>query len=411
MRYTVNDLNAKIRSYTSHLKYVGSVLKSCKKCINGVKGSCCLINTPHFDMVWGFPVDSLHCIYLGVTKQFWEYWTNYDCQFYLPPKKQKEINERIKLCKLPEEIHREFRPFKPKIKHKGTEMKTWLLFLSIPCLEGILSEEALLHFSILVKCVFILNKISISEENLINCYADLFQFVRECQLLYGKNFMTFTIHSLLHMCNSVRKSGPLWSTSMFEFESMMHEFQQYAHSPKGVDSQVVKNILQKNILKWHILPNLPKDKIPAKFLENLLYKNVHKRYDPLPILSNEKESQCGKTTYHRSILKGVTYTGMTYCESFKKCDAVVILKNCKIIEIVHFYKEADNCCYLKGKVLKISNISQTIKLPHLWKIVPNNECMDEYVHEPLINIDRKCVYIDLRTVKYVGVMPNNFEVQ
>ncbi|KAM7286356.1 hypothetical protein ISCGN_030178 [Ixodes scapularis] len=44
--------------------------------VNGVKGPSPLATQPNFDLVWGFNVDYMHCVLLGVARQFTEYLLN-----------------------------------------------------------------------------------------------------------------------------------------------------------------------------------------------------------------------------------------------------------------------------------------------------------------------------------------------
>ena len=42
--------------------------------------------------------------------------------------------------------------------------------------------------------------------------------VGTCDRLYGPKFITFNVHQLLHLPQSVRQWGPLWAHSVFPFE-------------------------------------------------------------------------------------------------------------------------------------------------------------------------------------------------
>lgn len=54
--------------------------------VEGVKGVSALAAVPNFDPVWGYPVDYMHCVLLGVTRQITELLvasSNSECQFYI----------------------------------------------------------------------------------------------------------------------------------------------------------------------------------------------------------------------------------------------------------------------------------------------------------------------------------------
>ncbi|KYN30395.1 hypothetical protein ALC56_15325, partial [Trachymyrmex septentrionalis] len=58
------------------------------------------------------------------------------------------------------------------------------------------------------------------------CKIDLIQFVCEIEILYGKNAMTFNMHSLLHIVYNVCMSGPLWAISAFPYENEIFHLKQ-----------------------------------------------------------------------------------------------------------------------------------------------------------------------------------------
>lgn len=63
--------------------------------VRGVKGPSPLINLPGFDIVWSFTPDYMHCVLLGVSRQFLELWlSNVGETYYIgTPQIIKEIDE------------------------------------------------------------------------------------------------------------------------------------------------------------------------------------------------------------------------------------------------------------------------------------------------------------------------------
>lgn len=83
------------------------------------------------------------------------------------------------------------------------------------------------------------NRITIAEidksEKLLNEFADEFEY------LYGKDAITMNIHMLRHYGHVVRKGGPLWSQSMFSFESCIGYYLKSVIAPvHGID-QIAEN--------------------------------------------------------------------------------------------------------------------------------------------------------------------------
>lgn len=253
MRYLFEtDKVIRHRNHEDYLQEVNQMMerdassknKKKQQAFLGIKGSSALSNFPFFDSIWGFPPEYMHGVVLGVTKQLWDEWTNCHSAFYLNQAARQLIDERLVGIRPIKEVYRFPKILKNKSKWKAAEWLFWLLFYSIPCLNGILQDEALSSFSRLVRSINILISPPISQEVLLKCEVDLLIFVRDCQKFYGSHFMTMNVHSLLHLGESVRQSGPLCATSAFPFESKIGQLKAFVGGPKGVPEQISNKSLQ-----------------------------------------------------------------------------------------------------------------------------------------------------------------------
>ena len=52
--------------------------------------------------------------------------------------------------------------------------------------------------------------------------------------MFGNNVMTFNVHSLLRVVQSIRMTGPLWATLTLPFESEIFYLKRVITGPKGV---------------------------------------------------------------------------------------------------------------------------------------------------------------------------------
>ncbi|KAG5862658.1 hypothetical protein JTB14_017772 [Gonioctena quinquepunctata] len=73
--------------------------KSNKK-VRGIKGAAASINLPSFNIVWGYSIDYMHAVLLGVVRLLVDIWTTYnyhtDNLMYIgAPRNLKEINVRL----------------------------------------------------------------------------------------------------------------------------------------------------------------------------------------------------------------------------------------------------------------------------------------------------------------------------
>lgn len=72
------------------------------------------------------------------------------------------------------------------------------------------------------------------------CEMSLFKFVSDFEKLYGCENITFNVHLLTHMVESVRQLGPLWSQSTFSFEGNNGTLVRYVKGTSSVLKQIAK---------------------------------------------------------------------------------------------------------------------------------------------------------------------------
>jgi len=83
-------------------------------------------------------------------------------------------------------------------------------------------------------------------------YAEklLNHFVKSCGLIYSKEFMVHNIHSLLHLCNDVRKFGPLDNFSNFPFENYLGQLKKILRKHSDILPQIVRRLSEsQNVYK------------------------------------------------------------------------------------------------------------------------------------------------------------------
>lgn len=325
IRY-INEQNSIHRTNASHIKDVKIAEGGSTE--NGIKGPSCLMELPNFDMVWSFPFEYMHGLLLGVTHQLWKEWKDGDSPYKIKKTEINTIEKRFLTITPTHEIHRLPRSgiIQGTAKPKGSELKSWLLYYSLPCLNGILPDCALNHFALLVKSAYTLLKYEVTEEELQDCEKDLLEFVVMYECLYGEKSMTFNVHSLLHVAESVRKTGPLCVNSAFPFESNIYNLKTYVNGPKGMDRQMTRKHLQSLTFK---AGNTNKFGSPEEVNNYCLNLFSHKRlstyykdgpkditYFGRSILVKINElGEC--LTYTKCIYKGTLYHSIKYCRAKK----------------------------------------------------------------------------------------------
>ena len=144
MRYPITENQPDIRTHDQYLIDIANAeALSGRNNIRDVKGFTSLKTMPYFDCIWGFPIEYMHEMVLGVARQIWKLWTKLGTPYYFRANAQTEMNLRLLNIQPPQEIFRLPRSLKSRTKWKASEWYSWLLFYSIPCLTGILQQDAL----------------------------------------------------------------------------------------------------------------------------------------------------------------------------------------------------------------------------------------------------------------------------
>lgn len=125
---------------------------------------------------------------------------------------------------------------------KAHEWQHWLLYCSLPVLKGILPQKYLCHWGLLIEGVSILLGSELNAGLISHAHEALDYFVGGVQTLYGKEHMTFNVHSLLHLSKSVVHWAPLWAHSAFRFEDFNGHLLRRVKSSQAVPQQICKRV-------------------------------------------------------------------------------------------------------------------------------------------------------------------------
>jgi hypothetical protein len=103
---------------------------------------------------------------------------------------------------------------------KATELRLFLLYACIVVFPDILPKpfyDNFLNLCLAMRILLSENQIS----NVENARAMLKRFVNSSIKLYGLSFLSYNVHSLVHLPDDYIKSGPLDNVSCFCFESYL----------------------------------------------------------------------------------------------------------------------------------------------------------------------------------------------
>ncbi|XP_062568275.1 uncharacterized protein LOC134230464 [Saccostrea cucullata] len=258
----------------THDSFVQDGLEACTstRVVNGVKGLSPLCLLTVFNMVIGFVPDYLHSVCQGVVKQFMSLWldsSNHGKPFYIGLQ-SRILDQKLLKLKPPFEITRRPRTLSTRRFWKASEWRAFLLFYSMIVLPGVLPQQYVNHFFLLVFGIYTLLQSSVTLREIDLAERALRKFVFQVQTLYGVEHMSFNVHQLLHVAQSVRNWGPIWGISTFPFEGNGGNLLKMFNGTQYVSDQICKSLImfqEAKKLSLLYLANAPDD---LEKIENVL---------------------------------------------------------------------------------------------------------------------------------------------
>ncbi|XP_040170673.1 uncharacterized protein LOC120904611 [Anopheles arabiensis] len=202
-----------------------------------------LLDIKHLNIVLRLPTsDDLHLVYYGVLRKLVIGFTT-GC--FINEKwnldEQDEISGLLVQIKLPAEFQRAVRSLKCLKFWKASEYRTFLHHISVPLLKGRISDRAYHHFKLLVVGITMFSS-KIYQDYWKYAGSLLDQFVSEFSSIYDRKFMTYNVHTLLHVQEDVENIGPLPTISTFPAENKYQQIKRFVRTGNNCLSQVVGRI-------------------------------------------------------------------------------------------------------------------------------------------------------------------------
>jgi hypothetical protein len=236
----------------------------------------------YLDLIKCTTVDALHNLYLGTAHRMMTWWktkinpaTN---QVYLCDADFKEMTLKAKNISVPPQ----FTPIAHKIASgfsgmKGDEWRSWVFVYSSLLLKGKIAGNAMTSWMKFVKANQILGGPSITNAETDEAHELLKEFGKECADIYGIDLISPNFHLHLHLKDTVRDFGPIYSTWLYGMErangdikdvntnfkqgleaTFMKKYLQHVHAQdyiKGFSARIFNNSVMMNVLS-SLLPGV-----------------------------------------------------------------------------------------------------------------------------------------------------------
>lgn len=186
----------------------------------------------------------MHGVLLGVQKLLLELWFlpkfgkenfNFQDKQELVDKRLLGIKPTLNITRLPRSIL--------DLKYwKASEYRSFLLYFGGPVLHDILDKDRFRHYLLLVNSMHILLKFGSTHNDINRAEEMLTKFCELFADLYDVRFMRLNVHQLLHLPDSVRTLGPLYTHSCFSFEDKNGVLLKMIRGTQNIDNQIVTGV-------------------------------------------------------------------------------------------------------------------------------------------------------------------------
>ncbi|KAE8739418.1 hypothetical protein FOCC_FOCC015086, partial [Frankliniella occidentalis] len=209
-------------------------------CQRGIVGKSVLSQMPWFDIVNFLDADVMHII-MNVGKMFCKLWfkTKNDGKPFNISKEISQVNSRLNSFHPTSEISRAPRSLEHYADFKAHEWAVWILIYSLVALKGILPSKYFEHWALLVSALSRLTHHSVRVSEVLLSRREIRDFVAGTHTLYGMNCVTFNVHLLSHLPESVLNFGNLWTHSAFLYGSYNSVLKNSVRSSNGIINQIV----------------------------------------------------------------------------------------------------------------------------------------------------------------------------
>lgn len=389
----------------------------------------------------------MHAVLEGVTRWFLHSW--FDSMHHAEPyylgKYLHAIDKDLIQQHPPHEISRSPRSIKKHMNYwKASELRSWLLYYSLPLILQYLPALYFHHFSLFVGAIHILLQDSLTAKKICAAEQMITDFFNLLPELYGNRSCTANAHSLNHLCKFVRLWGPMWTHSAFGFESKNGHLKNMFHAKSSVldqlmfaaDFSLTLNLVQSSLEE-------KESEAVLKFIEKMTghapRPNMRKLAEHVYAIGRTKKTtlpeeeasllqQETAQVFGRAFTKGCLYYSVEYCGRERKRNDTV-------------------CTYYSGHARRFGVIQKFIDLPEPIAIVcefdefsksilklAGHPCrqilhdyarvdlLSDYIHAlnpnpsrtvavPVKNLQGKAVLIapSLSDCAYAIKQPNNFE--
>jgi len=300
---------------------------------------------PKYDLVNSNIIDNLHTIYLGVVKKIIE--KALEKKIFGPEANLSIIDDKMVQNFGTKEIER-CGSFFMTANWKGKDFQNFLLFYGVPlCCTYSKNNKIIDIFKTLSEAIFILSGRMLNDDLVALADKKINDCLFLCTEIFGEYIITPNFHELSHLSVIIKKSGPLWLHSTFNFESLNNTLRNCVRSSLKPELQIIDRL---NMIK-----SLP-----------IEHSSINNKIVPLGSRTNSK--------FKRIEVGGASFSTVEYSNKFKETDCYFELDE-KFFAIIQISNESDSNLEIIAKQIEAVEITLNTflveKIGEAIKIIPN----------------------------------------
>jgi hypothetical protein len=221
------------------------------KPVHGIKGYSPFLALTSFDYVTAQVPDYLHSVCQGAIKCLLEFWTESQYHkepWYLDKDQRAILDARLSQMRPPYEVTRTSALVSNLGDWKASEYRAFALYY-FSAVEDLLPKQFYDHFLCLVYGLQVLLQEEVPIERVKEVEFIFQYFVREAELLYGRQRIRYNFHLLTHLVHSALNWGLPWSNSTFIPEWFNGELISLKNGTQSVAEQMVRSFLLKKAVR------------------------------------------------------------------------------------------------------------------------------------------------------------------
>ena len=204
------------------------------------------------DMIQRFPLDYMHVLNLGVMKRLLLLWISGPLKTRTSANQIAQISNKLDNIKkyMPCEFVRKPRSLQHVRLWKATEYRQFLMYTGPFVLKDILTKRQYDHFMCLHVGVCILMNVELVAQHSEYARQLLHYFVLESIEIYGRKFVTYNVHCLVHLPDVAVFYGSLENCSAYKFENYLQRLKRLVRSGRRPLAQVSRRIAE---MEHHVI--------------------------------------------------------------------------------------------------------------------------------------------------------------